>query len=262
MSLAITAVTPSGIVVAADSAVTTEVNGEEIVLTSFPKVILRPRPTQAFAIIGDLRIGAQGADSWAHLWLNQFLSDLAPTTNLGETARELAVTLNATPSSGSGGAAIIGAAWEHISRAEDTRSDIAEEVMMPAVWEVSTGASGGEFDATQLLRDEDVRENVQAAIKSERGEGRSFPVQFFHAGVPKGFGTWIVGEGRERFAAFANDQLPSANIEGVEEYVRFAIKLAAELYAVSGQLRYVAEPIHTAILFPKNRRPTVYRTTR
>lgn len=80
MSLLIIAVTPLAIVVGADSALTSVLNDEEVVFTSFPKVILRQRPVQAFAMMGDLRIGAQGTDSWAHIWLRQFLDDLAPTT--------------------------------------------------------------------------------------------------------------------------------------------------------------------------------------
>ena len=115
MSLTITAVTPVAIVVAADSALTTVINGEELVLTGFPKIVLRKTPVQAFALIGDLKIGRPGSDSWAHLWLRQFLTDLAPPANLGQTALELAEALNGAPSSDGEGTAIIGAAWEHIS---------------------------------------------------------------------------------------------------------------------------------------------------
>ena len=253
MSLAITAVTPLAIIVGADSALTTVVNGEEVVLTGFPKVLIRRRPSQAFTLIGDLRIGATGVESWAHLWMRQFLDEMAPTTNLSKTAHELAETLNQIESSRGGITTILGAAWEHISRADTG-------IFAPSVWEVSRGTAGDEFAARQLLSEDDRRVMVKSASEGE--DGRLFPVRFFHAGIPRGYGAWIIDEGRQRFAAFTGTQLPGATLEGVEEYVRFAIKLAADLYAVSGQPRYVAEPVHTVFLFPETARPAVFRSTR
>ena len=123
--------------------------------------------------------------------------------------------------------------------------------------------AGGDFAARQLLSEKDQAVMVQSAAEGvAEEEERAFPVLLFHAGMPRGYGDWIIGDGRERFAEFAGTQLPGPSVAGVEEYLRFAIKLAADLYAVSGQPRYVAEPIHTAILFPKANRPTVYRSTR
>ena len=262
MSLAITAVTPLAIVVGADSAVTSEMSGEEVVLTAFPKILLRHKPVQVFAIIGTLRIGAPGADSWVHLWMRQFLDDLAPTTNLAETAQELAATLNQSDLSIGGDTAMLGAAWERMIRVGDTGARTDTGIFAPQVWEISSGKNGGDFGARQILSEDDQEVMVRSAAKGGVDDEGLFQVRLFHAGIPRGYGTWIIGDGRERFAAFAGTQLPEPSTEGVEEYVRFAIKLAADLYAVSAQPRYVAEPIHTAILFPLAARPTVIRSIR
>jgi hypothetical protein len=134
--------------------------------------------------------------------------------------------------------------------------------MVPSVWEVATDSSEGEFEAKPLLSEDDEGVMARWLTEGDGKEERLFPVRLFHAGLPRGYGHWIMNEGLERFASFVDSQLPGPSIEGVEEYVRFAIKLAADLYAVSGQHRYVAEPIHTAVLFPKAARLRVYRTTR
>jgi hypothetical protein len=259
MSLSISAVTPEGIVVAADSAMTTVINGEEAVFTGFPKVVIRRAPGQAFAMIGDLRIGTPGADSWAHLWLRQFLADLAPQTNLADTAQELASDLNKVASPTGGISALVGAAWERVGRVGDAADT---GIYAPTVWEVSRNTPGGEFLARELLTEEDQRVMAQMPDKGDAGGDKLFEVRLFHAGIPEGYGAWIIGDGRKQFSEFTGEQLPGTTIVAVEEYVRFAIRLAADLYAVAGMHRYVAEPIHSAVLFPPHARPTVYRTTR
>lgn len=157
---------------------------------------------------------------------------------------------------------MIGAAWERMIRIGRDGSRTDSGLFAPAVWEVSRGLERGDFVARELLSKEDQQVMVNPSTEDADPSPPPFEVRLFHAGIPSGYGKWIIGEGRKRFEQFIGTQLPGANIEGVEEFVRFAITLAADLYAVAGKLRYVAKPVHTATLFPESTRPTVYRTMR
>jgi len=64
MSLGIVAVTPGGIVVGVDSAVTSRSQGQEYSLAGYPKILDRADAVQTIAFVGDMRIGEQGRDSW------------------------------------------------------------------------------------------------------------------------------------------------------------------------------------------------------
>ena len=62
MSLAIVAVTPEGIVMGVDSAITSRSQDPEYSLAGFPKIIKRPRAVQAVAFVGDF--GLRQNSSW------------------------------------------------------------------------------------------------------------------------------------------------------------------------------------------------------
>ena len=63
MTLIVTAVTPDGIVIGTDSALTWKETGEEIVLTNFPKIIKRGDANEAIAIAGSARRTSSGPAS-------------------------------------------------------------------------------------------------------------------------------------------------------------------------------------------------------
>ena len=252
MSLVITAATPLAIVVGADSAVTSVFNEEEVVFTNFPKIVLGRHPAQAFAIMGDLKIGTQDSGSWAHIWLTKFLQDVAVSVNLRDTAHQLADALNDIDESGEANQIIIGAAWEIESQARQ---------MIPVIWEISRGFVKEEFTPRELLSADETRDILHTSTEGDPFS-RRFAFRLFHAGLPADSGKWIIHEGRESFGRLIGAEIPTPDVEGIEEYIRFLINLAADLYAVAGKPGYVRKPVHTAILFPEPNRPAIIRSTR
>lgn len=236
MSLAIVAVTPGGIVVGADSAITSHSQGQEFSLTGFPKIMNRDGAVQAIAFVGDMRIGAQGRESWFNDWLRKFLRDVACGLGTKETATELAAALDTEARPYGQNPSVILTAWEGPQ----------EEDKLPTVWEVSTGEEGDEFKARRRLAPDD----ADAIVKARQKAGPEFPVFFFHAGVPSGLASWIVHEARPKFRDFIGEQVPRPSVEGVEEFVRFILNIAGELYLLAGSQRYVSGPFTTTILLP------------
>lgn len=64
MSLAIVAVTPGGIVLGVDSAITSQSQGQEFSLAGYPKILNRAGAVQGIAFVNDMQIGDLGRESW------------------------------------------------------------------------------------------------------------------------------------------------------------------------------------------------------
>ena len=236
MSLGIVAVTPGGIVVGVDSAVTSQSQGQEYSLAGYPKILDRDDAVQTIAFVGDMRIGEQGRDSWFYAWLHKFLRDVASSPGTMETATELAGALNTEALPYGQHHDVILAAWEG-EKEEDRR---------PTVWEVSTGPERGEYKARQRLAQSD----ADVIVKARQQAGPEFPVFFFHMGVPPGLVSWLVHEARPMFSELIGAPVPHPSVEGMEEFVRFVLNIAGDLYWLAGSQRYVSGPFTTTILLP------------
>lgn len=153
-----------------------------------------------------------------------------------KTAAELAEALNRESLPYSQHHDVVLAAWE--------RTD--EEERWPAVWEVSTGQARDRYTARRLLTQNDADEIVKAR---QRG-GPEFPVFFFHTGVASGLASWLLNEGRSKFAELIGAEIPTPDVAGVEELVRFVLNIAGDLYWLAGSQRYVSGPFTTTVLLP------------
>ena len=202
MSLAIVAVTPDGIVLGADSAVTSQSQGQEYSLAGYPKILNRAGAVQAIAFVNDLAIGEPGRESWFYDWLRKFLRDVASSTNTMKTAAELAEALNRESLPHSQHHDIVLAAWERTEKEEDR---------WPTVWEVSTGKVRDEYTARRLLTEDD----ANTFVKARKQPGEGFPVLYFHTGVASGVASWLLNEATPKFAELIGEGIPTPDVEGV-----------------------------------------------
>lgn len=237
MSQVMVAVTPAGIVVGADSALTHKEHGEEVVLTNFPKIVRRRGAQQVAAYVGDAKVGKPGADSWMHLWLQQFLDEVSDGTNVDTTAASLAEALNAESFPSDRSHAVVIVAWE----------GPRDQIPHPEVWEVSRGQDQGRYSATQRLG---YKEAVMVVEAIKAGPTSGFPIFFFSAGMASNLMRWLVSDGRHTLSQLSGLQIPAPRVETVEEFVRFSLRLASDLNVLAARPPYVSEPIATTVLFP------------
>jgi hypothetical protein len=234
-------------VVGVDSALTHTGHGEVLATSGFPKLVMRKIPQQAAAIVGDVKIGDAGNDIWFHMWLHDFLADIASSASVQATADDLAEALNDASLPHVGHQVVALAGWDRAVRSDGTEYGF----YIPSGYEISRSENTDRFRTIPMLTDEE-----QRALVDDRNanDGATIGIQLRHAGVPAGFGHWILSEGRETLQAFVEGQIPQPTPAGLEEYVRFALTLASNLYSLAAEPLYVSEPISTAVLFPGNGR--------
>jgi len=72
MTLLLTAVTPEGIVLGADSALTFRELGDQINVVGFNKIFPVSRLHMGISVAGGARIGPAGTNSWISTWLRKY----------------------------------------------------------------------------------------------------------------------------------------------------------------------------------------------
>lgn len=238
MTLLLTAVTPEGIVMGADSSLTFSSDDDELSLVGFPKIVPVPRLNMAISVGGAAEVEQDGAERWISTWLRDlvaqneaasftgFCEDFVDALNDLQAPRELNV--------------FHCAAW---ARAADPDG---EEHVVPRMAEVSN--ESGAFVCNSQLPDDFVVD-LLSWDRGERGEG--YPIRFVSSGLPRGFATWIREVGTPSFSQLVGASVPNPEVTSVAEYVRLLIRLIAELHRVARKNAYVGEPVETLLLFPK-----------
>lgn len=241
VTLLVTAVTGDGIVLGADSALTSrEIGDEPLALTGFPKVIPVPRLHMGISVTGAARIGPVNQAVWISTWLRQFAWDAAEAESATDFVRELADALNGV-SRDHGRTAFHVAAWVDVEEG-------GERIRIPRMFEVSAPADDEPYRFVSLMNEQVVRDIIR--WRSDRQP--PYPIQFFSAGFIGGFAQWLTRAAQDH-SALVRGRVPEPEITSVSEYVRFLIRSVAELFRISRQPAYVGEPVETLMLFPESR---------
>lgn len=83
-----------------------------------------------------------------------------------------------------------------------------------------------------------------------RPDHPEYAMVFFAAGWPT-LGPIELESLRNLFSTIVRQRVPDGNLDAVHEYVRLVISTVAWLYPISGQPRYVNEPVETLVLTPE-----------
>jgi hypothetical protein len=217
-------------------------NGAEVALTGFPKIVPRHGVQQMVAFVGNATIGDPDHAIWVHLWIRDFIDNIATSTDADATATELAEALNVESLPFDKSTSVIIGAWEGVKNAYAT------------LWEVSIERNTQRYRALRLLTEEQFFE-----LTALRGAKPTETIVYvFSAGAFKPYVQWLQTEGCELISRFAGAPIPYDTVVGLEEYLRFAIRTAAGIYRVAGSLPVVAAPISTGLLFPTPRNSLIH----
>ena len=243
MTLLLTAVTPDGIVMGADSAITSLDPNDPRSHLEFNKVIPVSRLHMGITLAGGTRIGSQEHKAWIDNWLRQYTGDESTAESFTEFCNEFVDTLNDVAGSGDPSHIFQLAAWVY------ARNEDGEKLLAPRLAEVSRGDDG--YRWVSLLPDDFVHDLLEWRKNGDRDKG--YPIRFASTGLPPTYATWISKVGAPEFSKLVQAQIPYPHVEAVAEYVRFSIRALAELYRIARQPAYVGEPIETLILYPESK---------
>ena len=237
MSLLVTVVCPDGIVMGVDSALTTSEGGDVLTLSSFPKVLPIPKLNSGLSFAGAANFGS----SWISTWLKDFIGKVAVTDSLSAFAEELVTTLNETKHDPDQRSVIHFGGWVLLKAGEGP-------VMAPRMYSINTDADG-RYRWKSMISDDD----VSAMLAWRQDTSKPYPLLILSDGKPKEFATWIQSTATEEFKKLMKRPVPFPHITAVAEYVRFLIRMIAELHRISREHAFVSEPIETLLIFPENK---------
>ena len=237
MTLLLTAVTPEGIVLGADSALTFTSDDDELSLLGFPKIIPMPQLSLGISLAGSAEVNSEGQQRWISTWLRELVEG-SQADSFSSFCDEFVQALSQLP--GPRGINVFHcASWAFAEDAAGVRHAV------PRMAEVSNET--GDFVWRSMLPEEFIRDSL-AWRRGERGEG--YPIRFISSGLPQGFSNWITQTGTPGFSALVGGSVPNPEVTSVAEYVRFLIRMVAELHRVARMNAYVGEPVETMLLFP------------
>lgn len=237
MTLLLTAVSPEGIVLGADSALTFRSADDELSLLGFPKIIPVPQLSLGISLAGSAEVNPDGQQRWISTWLRAFAQE-SEADSFSSFCDQLVGALTELP-----GPRELNvfhcASWVLADDAEGVRH------AAPRMAEVSNET--GDFVWRSMLPDEFVQE-VLSWRQGDQDKG--YPIRFISSGLPPGFSDWIVQVGTPGFSRLVGRSVPNPQVTAVAEYVRFLIRMVAELHRVARMSAYVGEPVETLLLFP------------
>ena len=238
MTLLLTAVTPEGIVLGADSALTFTSDDDELSLVGFNKIVPMPRLHMGISVAGAAQVNPDGQDRWISSWLRSFTQEQSQAESFSSFCDEFVESLNGLP--GDPDLSVFHcAAW---AVAEDANGSCH---VVPRAAEVSN--EFGNFVWRSMLPEE-FTQDVITWRDGKRDD--DYPVRFISSGLPRGFADWIAQVGTPGFSELIGARLPDPEITSIAEYVRFLIRMVAELHRVARRSAYVGEPVETLLLFP------------
>jgi hypothetical protein len=226
---------------------TSTVQGEELALTNFTKIVSVEGKPEALAVAGNARIGASGRDVWIGSWLQQFVNDVADSFVPNKLADQLVDSLNEESLPYDQSHIVLIAAWV-------TMPDTGREV--PVVMKVSRDAGEGPYTYKPLL-DQGFVSSIDKWRTGDKDSG--YPVLYTSAGIPSDYHSWIAETGSLAHSKQAGGQVPQPNIASVAEYVRFLIRSVAELHKIARRPAYVGVPVETLLLLPDPTRKIAVR---
>ena len=104
----------------------------------------------------------------------------------------------------------------------------------------------GEFAFEYFLGPEDKEQYAFEPV----GAAASKPISIATDGIPHDYGNWIRDVGNPSFSKLMGSNIPRNEASYIVAYVRFLIRLIAELRTLSGLPRKVAEPIQHLTILP------------
>lgn len=242
MTLLLSAVTPEGIAVGADSALTWRESGDQINLVGFNKIVPVSHLHLAVATAGSARIGPEGKSAWISTWLRQFATEVSTADSFSSFCNELTQALNDVAPDAEDAHTFQVAAWAQVNYKDN------ELVLAPRLAEVTR--TGDAYAWGSKLSDEFLIDVVEWR-KGSRNKG--YPITFVSSGLPPNYATWIAKVGTPGFSQLLGIRVPEPQIMAVAEYVRFLVRTVAELYRISRQPAYVGEPVETLVLLPESK---------
>ena len=231
MTLLVTAISTDVVVLGADSASTWDQGGELITLMGFPKIISVPRLSLGISIAGTLKIGPESTKDWLPDWLDQFANDMSEAKNFQEFGIELKETLSAVAEDDQQPVVHI-ANWAKSPKTGHT---------VPNVGRVRR--IDGEFEFEYFFGQEDKELYVFETAAAK-------PISIVTDGIPSDYGNWIRDVGAPAFSKLMGSTVPRNEASHIVAYVRFLIRLVAELHVLTGAPRVVAEPIQHLVILP------------
>lgn len=242
MTLLLTAVTPEGIVLGADSALTYKELGDQINLVGFNKILPVPNLHMGISVAEGARIGSGGTSSWISTWLQKYAMDVSEAESFTAFCDDLVKTLNEVTKGSDDSHTLQLAAWVQ------TYDENKNVHLIPRAGEISKGESGYRWQT--MLPGNFIYETIEWR---NGNKSKGYPIKFISSGLPRNYATWIGTVGTPEFSKLLGIRIPDPQITSVAEYVRFLIRSVAELYRISRQPAYVGEPVETLILFPDSK---------
>ena len=242
MTLLLTAVTPEGIVLGADTALTYREIGEQVNLMGFPKIIPVSRFMTGISIAGDARIGEPRKGSWIHTWMKTYVDEVAEASSFTKFCDGLVETVNEVVGEEDGSHTFQVAAWENIQDAEGNLTLVPRAAEIKIVEDIYVWKS---------VLDNDIVRDILEWRQGNRDKG--YPIALKSSGIPENYSDWITEIGTPGFSKLTGFRIPDPQITAVVEYVRFLIRIVSDLHRISRQPAYVGEPIETLILFPDSK---------
>jgi len=241
MTQIITALTPDGIVMGADSSVLLPpwgTGGKSFLYTGSRKLFQWEAHGILVGLFGmyPMEIGKQSFNEWMRDWHKIRSSE---KISFDEVMDNLVNDLQATvapllPKGAKTGLHV--AMW--------LESEDYEGTKIPTIQKVSN--ESGTFERSPMMNQEQIKAIYAHRIGKDTS---SFPTAFFSDG--------IIDLGPEQHYTFRlalegliKAQVPSGHLDGVVNYVRLLLNLIGELHRVTDSPLYVASPIETAVSLP------------
>lgn len=240
MTLILTAACPKGIVMAADSAVTGIGGGGITVLSNFRKIVMVPRLGLGISVAGTLNIGGPGSIEWITEWIWKFCEDLSVAKNATELGHELAEVLS-EDSQPEDNYVLQLACWYR------THSMGEDDFPLPMVGRVAKVGDQYLFD--RVLSADDAKNMRDYSL----GLSDKFWIAIQSDGLPMGFQDWVAKEGTKTFSRLIGRPVPAPEIGSVLAYVRFLIRMVADLHGMTEGPPVVSGPIHHLVMLPERR---------
>lgn len=197
MTLLLTAVTPEGIVLGADSALTYRELGDQINLVGFNKILPISRLHMGVSIAGGARIGPSGTNSWVSTWLRKYALDVSEAESFSSFCDELVKTLDEVTGESDDSHTFQVAAWV---QAHDETKTLH---LVPRAAEVLKSNAG--YCWKSMLPDDFVHDVVQWR-KGDKSKG--YPIRFISSGLPSNYATWIATVGTPGFSNLLGVRVP------------------------------------------------------
>lgn len=240
MTLLITAVTPDGIVMAADSALTMERNGRTSVLTSFPKIIEVRRLGMGISVAGSALIGRHG--TYISQWVQDFEADVSNAKTISEFSHEIAEALTNTATDDQHHLIFTAA----LTKLRDSPN---ESLLLPEVYEIARHNDlTGEYTAEQLVS----VEFAKASLQWQQNSHNPYPVNLFALGMSPQYCEWIVRRAHQELKGIIGGDVLHQDLVSVADYLHFLIRMTGDLLRLSRETPIVAEPILVLTLFARD----------